>query len=203
MSAAIRLADPSDGEAVAAIYRPIVEETPTSFELIPPDGAEMGRRIRDTFPAYPWLICEVGGAVAGYAYGMRHRARAAYGWSVETSVYIDPARHRSGIGRALYESLFAILAAQGYRTAFAGITLPNPGSVALHERIGFEPIGIFRRIGHKFGAWHDVGWWQRPLREYDDAPGDVVPVPLLAERSDWAELLSRGAPHVRNRGQGA
>jgi phosphinothricin acetyltransferase len=200
MSGTIRLARESDGDALAAIYRPVVAATPASFELVPPDGAEMARRIRDTLPAYPWLVCEVDGRVAGYAYGMRHRARPAYRWSAEVSVYIDAAHRRGGIGRGLYTSLFAILGAQGYCTAFAGITLPNPGSVALHEALGFEPIGVFRRIGHKFGQWHDVGWWQRPLREYGAEPTEPVPVTTLSEHPEWEDLLARGRPPIRPRG---
>ncbi len=199
MNAAIRLARESDGEAVAAIYRPVVESSPTSFEIDPPGAEEMARRIRDTFPAYPWLVCEVGGRVAGYAYGMRHRARPAYRWSAEVSVYVGASHHRRGVGRALYLSLFEILAAQGYCTAFAGITLPNSGSVALHEAVGFEPIGVFRRIGHKFGAWHDVGWWQRPLRGYDASPAEPIPMTTITERPDWAALLARGLPAIRGR----
>ena len=120
--------------------------------------------------AYPWLVCEIDGDVAGYAYATTHRVRAAYRWSVDTSVYVDAAPAAAGVGRGLYRSLFAILAAQGFVNAFAGIALPNPGSVALHEAVGFEPLGVYRRVGFKFGDWHDVGWWQLALTAHEASP---------------------------------
>jgi len=163
MAPRIRLAEAGDAEAIAAIYRPAVESSAISFETVPPDGDEIARRLADTLVSYPWLVCEIGGQVAGYAYASKHRVRAAYQWSVDTSVYVDPAFRRSGVGRGLYQSLFAILAAQGFFNAFAGIALPNPASVALHEAVGFEPLGVYRRVGFKLGAWHDVGWWQLRL----------------------------------------
>ena len=160
----IRHADAErDAAACAAIYEPFVRETAISFEEDPPSEAEMARRIRDTLVRYPWLVAELDGALAGYAYASAHRERAAYRWAVDVTVYVDPAHQRRGIGRALYETLFERLAAQGFRMACAGITLPNPASVALHERVGFEPVGVYRRIGWKFGHWPDVAWYQRSL----------------------------------------
>ncbi len=123
----------------------------------------MAARIRDTTRAYPWLVAEVDGQMAGYAYASKHRERAAYRWAVDVAVYVDPARQRCGIGRALYEALLDRLTAQGFRIACAGIALPNPASVALHERVGFEPVGVYRRIGWKLGQWYDVAWYQRLL----------------------------------------
>src|SRR5262245_59630554 len=156
MAAEIRTAHPSDAATIAAIYRPIVEETTISFETTPPDANEIARRIADTLTAFPWLVCDLEGQIAGYAYASKHRVRAAYQWSVDTSVYVDTAYRRLGIGRALYQSLFAILAAQGYVNAFAGIALPNAGSVGLHEAVGFVRIGTYHRVGYKLGAWRDV-----------------------------------------------
>src|SRR4051812_5329981 len=124
----MRLATEGDAAGVAEIYDPIVRSTPTSFEMDPPGAAEMARRIRETLPAHPWLVCEKDSRIAGYAYAGRHKPRAAYRWVVETSVYIHPDFQGRGIGRGLYESLFRILAAQGYFTAYAGATLPNAGS---------------------------------------------------------------------------
>jgi phosphinothricin acetyltransferase len=142
MTIRIRLACDADVDAIAEIYRPIVESTAISFETSAPDRAEMARRVSDTLESYPWLICEVAGNVVGFAHATRHRVRGAYQWSVDASVYIDEEYRRRGVGRGLYESLFAILAAQGYFNAYAGIALPNPASVALHESVGFEPIGV-------------------------------------------------------------
>jgi phosphinothricin acetyltransferase len=160
----IRPADPArDAAACAAIYAPSVESTPISFELVAPDAAEFARRIEKYLATHHFLVAEEGGEVVGYTYACRWRERPAYDWSVEVSVYVDRVRHGQGIGRALYAELFDRLRAQGFRTAVAGVTLPNPASVALHESMGFEPIGALRDIGWKEGAWHDVGYWQLNL----------------------------------------
>jgi phosphinothricin acetyltransferase len=157
----IRSADPDrDAAACAAIYAPSVESTPISFELTPPDAAEFARRIERYSATHQFLVAEEGGEVAGYAYACRWRERPAYDWAVEVSVYVDPARKREGVGRALYAELLDRLRAQGFRVAVAGITLPNPASIALHERMGFRSIGALREVGWKVGGWHDVGYWQ-------------------------------------------
>lgn len=178
MDSSIRMAREDDAAAVAGVYRPFVESTPISFETEPPEEHEMRRRLRETLPHYPWLVYESAGAVVGYAYATRHRVRAAYQWSVDTAVYIDRAHQRSGIGRGLYASLLAILAAQGFFNAYAGVTLPNPASVGLHEAVGFTPVGVYRKVGYKLGAWHDVGWWELALRERAVEPHP--PLPLAA-----------------------
>lgn len=153
----IRPADPRrDAAACAAIYAPHVTDGVASFELVAPDAAEMARRME---AAHVWLVHERG----GYAYASPHRAREAYRLTVETSVYVAPEAQGQGVGRALYEALLGDLRDRGFAVALAGITLPNEASVALHEATGFAPVGVFRGIGWKFGAWHDVGWWQRRL----------------------------------------
>jgi phosphinothricin acetyltransferase len=166
----LRCADPADAEGILAIYAPIVRDTSISFELEPPTPEEMQSRIVATVERLPWLVSESDGGIIGYAYASRHRERAAYRWSVDVSVYVAPSTRRSGLGRALYAALLGILEDLGYYSALAGIALPNPASVALHESMGFRPIGIYRNIGYKLGAWHDVGWWQRRLREYGNEP---------------------------------
>jgi len=196
----IRLATHHDGSALAEIYRPAVTDNSTSFELDPPDGAEMARRVAKCMDRTPWLVYERDGRVAGYAYGGMHRERAAYQWSAEVSAYVHPDFHKQGIGRALYTSLFAALVVQGYRNAYAGITLPNDASVALHTAVGFTPIGVYRGIGYKQGAWHDVGWFERQL-----APRVVdPPVPrLLAECRDepaFVGALESGMALLRGAG---
>ena len=171
----IRHADPAaDAAACAAIYAPNVTAGVASFEEEPPDAAEMQRRIEETSARYPWLVAERDGAVAGYAYGTVHRARRAYRWVVEVTVYVDQARRRSGVGRELYEALLPLLARQRLQVAVAGITLPNDASVALHEAVGFQPVGIYRDFGFKFGAWHDVGWWQARLAPLTASPQEVL-----------------------------
>jgi L-amino acid N-acyltransferase YncA len=167
----IRLATESDAGAILTIYAPIVTETPISFELQPPSAMEMRRRIADTLTTLPWIVCEGEETVMGYAYGSRHRERAAYQWSVDVSVYVAADMRRRGVGRTLYDALFSILRELGYYTAFAGIALPNPASVKFHEAVGFRPVGVYRNVGFKLGKWHDVGWWGSPLRKYDQNPG--------------------------------
>jgi phosphinothricin acetyltransferase len=173
----IRPADPDrDAAACAAIYAPSVESTPVSFELEPPDAAEFARRIARYAATHQFLVAEEGGEVVGYAYACRWRERPAYDWAVEVSVYVDARRHGEGVGRALYAELLDRLRAQGFRVAVAGITLPNPASVALHERLGFAPIGALRRVGWKRGGWHDVGYWQLLLAP-DAADPPTPPLP--------------------------
>ena len=159
----IRPATAADAPACAAIYAPFVTGSVVSFEAEAPDAAEMARRIADYGASHAWLAAEIDGAVAGYAYGSPHRARAAYASSCDVTVYVHPAHARQGIGRALYAALLPLLKDKGLHAAFAGIALPNPGSVRLHEAMGFTPVGIYREVGWKLGAWHDVGWWQRLL----------------------------------------
>jgi phosphinothricin acetyltransferase len=137
-----------------------VENTAISFEEELPGIEEIAHRIG---AAHAFLVAERAGTVVGYAYAGAHRARAAYRTSVDVSVYIDESARRSGVGAALYGVLLPGLRQQGYHAAFAGIALPNPASVALHERCGFAPVGVYREVGFKLGRFHDVGWWQRLL----------------------------------------
>jgi L-amino acid N-acyltransferase YncA len=171
----VRHADPArDAAAIAAIYAPSVENGVASFEASAPGADEMARRIAEGSLTHPWLVSERDGAVAGYAYGAPHRSRAAYRWTVEVTVYVDERLKRSGVGRELYGALLPLLARQRYHLAVAGITLPNDASVALHEAMGFEPVGVYREIGHKLGAWHDVGWWQAFLRAAGEEPEEPL-----------------------------
>lgn len=194
----IRLATDDDAAVIAAIYGPVVEDTAISFETERPDTAEIRRRIRDTLTSYPWLVFERNGDVIGYAYASRHRLRAAYQWSVDTSAYVDEKFRRRGVGHALYLSLLAVLDAQGFVNAYAGIALPNPASVALHERVGFTPIGVYRGAGYKLGAWRDVGWWQRPLSRVDGPPSATCRLDDLRGSAHWESLLARGLAAVRD-----
>lgn len=175
----IRPADPvRDAAACAAIYAPFVRERVVSFEQVAPDADAFAARIAATQATHPWLVAEADGRVVGFAYGCPHRERAAYRWAADVSIYLDPAHHRRGIGRALYEELFARLRAQRIHVACAGITLPNDASVGLHEALGFEPVGVYRGIGWKAGAWRDVGWWQLELLpQLDDGAPPPEPLP--------------------------
>ena len=171
MTIAVRAASAADAEAIAAIYAPYVLDGYASFEAEPPSGAAFEARM-DARPLLPWLVAEQASAVVGFAFAGRHRTRAAYRWSADVSVYVGADARGRGIGRALYEQLIPEVRALGYVTAFAGITLPNPASVGLHEAMGFAPVGVYRDVGFKLGAWRDVGWWQLHLCEPPAAPGE-------------------------------
>lgn len=160
---AIRPVRVEDAAAIQAIYAPIVADTPISFEIEPPTVAEMARRIEATRELYPYVVATRGETVTGYAYASEHRSRAAYSISVDVTCYVAEGARGEGIGRALYGALIAALSEAGFHSAHAGITLPNAASVALHEAMGFRKVGVYREVGHKFGAYHDVGWWQRML----------------------------------------
>jgi L-amino acid N-acyltransferase YncA len=188
----LRLAMPGDAEGVRAIYVPYVRSSPVTFETVEPSIEEMAQRIAGISTRYPWLICETSDAIAGYAYAGRHRERAAYQWSVEVSVYVDGAHQGRGIGSALYDALFRILGAQNFTTAYAGITLPNPASVALHEKKGFKPIGVFKDAGFKLNAWHDVGWWHLSLKQKDPAPAPPVDFPTWVRQGGERALPEYG-----------
>jgi phosphinothricin acetyltransferase len=170
--ARLRPADPArDAAACAAIYAPFVHESAVSFEEVAPDADSFAARIARLAATHPWLVAEVDARVVGFAYGSPHRERAAYRWACDVSVYIAAAHRGHGIGGALYEALFALLREQRIHVACAGITLPNDASVGLHESLGFEPVGIYRGIGWKAGAWRDVGWWQLDLSpDAEDPP---------------------------------
>ncbi len=160
----IRSARPSDAETVQAIYAPIVETTAISFEDVPPSATEMAQRIESTSrQGYPYLVAERNGEVIAYAYAGPHRARAAYRSSVDVTIYVAEDARGGGVGRTLYTELLTSLRRAEFHAAFAGIALPNPGSIALHEAVGFTHLGTYREVGFKFDRWHDVGWWQRNL----------------------------------------
>jgi phosphinothricin acetyltransferase len=171
----VRLARPEDSAAIAAIYRPYVLDTSVSFELDPPDPDEIGRRIESGGALYAWLVGEADGRVIGYASASAFRARLAYRFAVETSVYLDADRSGRGFGRALYERLIGLVEAQGFTEAIGAITLPNPASVRLHQTMGFVPVGAYRRVGWKCGGWNDVGLWQRHLAAPKAPPDEPKP----------------------------
>jgi phosphinothricin acetyltransferase len=163
----LRLADPGrDAARVAEIYRPAVDGSYISFEETAPTADEMAERMRRVLARLPWLVAEdESGVVVGYAYASPHRERAAYRWSVDISVYVDPAWHGRGIGRLLYDELLERLRVQGFVNVYAGVTLPNPASVALHEAIGMTRVGVYHRVGYKLGEWRDVAWFELRLGE--------------------------------------
>jgi len=184
----VRLASDADAEAIAGIYAPYVRDTAISFETEPPSVDEMRGRVRAVLTWAPWLVCERDGRVVGYAYAARFHARAAYQWTVEVTVYVDSAVHRSGVGRALYGMLLDALRLQGFRTAVGIIALPNAPSVALHERLGFRNVGVALETGFKHGCWHDIGWWQLELQRFADPPAPPRPLPVVVGTEPSAVL---------------
>jgi phosphinothricin acetyltransferase len=192
MSITIRLARPDDAPAIATIYAPYVTDTVISFEMTPPDEHEMANRLAKTLARFPWLVAVCEGKVAGSAYAGQHRERAAYQWSADVSVYVYKNFHRRGIGRALYTPLFAILRALGYFNVYAGIALPNPASVALHEAMGMTPVGVYRHVGYKGGMWHDVGWWEGSLRQESGEPQPPHTLLDVAPVATWDGWLAHG-----------
>jgi L-amino acid N-acyltransferase YncA len=203
----LRSARPDDAAAFCAIYAPSIVGSAISFEVTPPTAAEMSERVTAVQAYVPWLTCEVtgsaGGGVAsrvgGYAYVSRHRERAAYQWSLDAAVYVSADQQRRGIARALYTTLFGLARLQGYYAVHAGISLPNPASVALHEALGFRPVGVYAAVGYKEGAWRDVGWWQLELQPRSGNPAP----PLLPEQArtqspaEWAACFEAGQRLLR------
>jgi phosphinothricin acetyltransferase len=181
MAVVIRSARGSDAAAVAAIYRPYVEQQHFTFEESPPDAGEISARMAN--PIHPWLLADDDGRILGFASTSAMRNRAAYRWSVETGIYLVPDAQGRGLGRKLLSAHVGLLEQQGFVTAIAGIALPNEASVALHEKLGFNLLAIERGVGFKLGKWIDVGRWQRDL-----APRITVPCEPLT----WASLPSPG-----------
>jgi phosphinothricin acetyltransferase len=188
----IRLATPSDAPQIAAIYAPYCEANAVSFEDVAPSAEEMATRINVVGANRPWLVLDDGGVVAGYAYAGPHHERAAYRWAVSTAVYVSSAHRRRGAGRALYTTMFELLRLLGYFKATAGVALPNPASVALHEAVGFALVGVYRQIGYKLGAWHDVAWYEADLQPSVSNPAEPRPLSILAGAGQWDSAVARG-----------
>ncbi|HEX5183257.1 MAG TPA: GNAT family N-acetyltransferase [Allosphingosinicella sp.] len=187
----LRAATADDSAAIAALYAPYVESSIISFETEVPDGAAMRGRIEAGGSLYPWLAAvDESGELAGYAYASAFRPRPAYRYTVETTVYVRGGLHGRGIGGLLYRPLLAILEAQGFTQAFGAIALPNPASVALHEKLGFVRAGTYEQVGWKHGGWWDVGLWQRPL-----APPTTPPT----EPRPWREVCKLFDPLILSR----
>jgi phosphinothricin acetyltransferase len=178
MSFAIRLASEDDAGAIAAIYGPYVETTRISFEESAPDAEEMALRMQS--PLHPWLVAEEDGAIIGFASSSPYHRRPAYRWTVETSIYVAQGAHGRGLGRTLLSGLIELLTSQGYVTAIGAIALPNPASIALHERLGFAPAGTYRGVGFKLGEWADVSLWQRDLAPRSATPSEPLPFRQIA-----------------------
>lgn len=192
MNGRIRVATPADAGAVRSIYAPFVRDTAVSFETEPPGESELATHIAETTDVHPWLVREADDAVVGYALASSLRSAPAYDWTVECSIYVREGARRSGVGRSLYTSLFAVLALQGFCDAYAVTTLPNPATVGFHETMGFERVGAFPAVGYKGDEWHDVAWWHRQLRERPDEPAPPTPLPEARDATGFDAALHAG-----------
>jgi L-amino acid N-acyltransferase YncA len=197
MSPLIRVATIDDAPRIAEIYAPAVVERVTSFELVAPSAEEMGSRLTRVLSNYPWLVCELDGRVIGYAYASTHNERAAYRWSVDVAVYVGGEVHRRGVGTALYASLFEVLALQNIRNVYAGITLPNAASEGMHSRAGFRLVGTYHHVGYKFGAWHDVAWFERGILPPIANPPEPLSFPKVRDTAEVAAALGKGQALLR------
>lgn len=172
----IRRADPArDADACAAIYAPFATDSAVSFEENAPGPTEFAERIHHYQDSHAYLVAEIDGEVAGFAYASPYRERPAYRWAAESSVYISDRHRHQGIGKALYVALFQVLRDSGFKVVIAGITVPNPASLALHSALGFQHVGTFPKVGYKHGAWRDVAFLSLQLAPQDD--GDEPPAP--------------------------
>ena len=170
----IRLASSNDANNILNIYSPYILDTSFTFETEVPSAEAFAERIENYLHYWPWLVCEIDGKIAGYAYGSKYRERTGYQWCVECSVYVHDDFQRMGIAKALYTALFEILKRQGYRNVYAVINLPNDKSVKLHESCGFKWFATYENVGYKLGKWKDVGWWQLVINEYNHEPASPL-----------------------------
>lgn len=192
----IRPACAADAAVMLEIYAPYVLETTISSEYQPPGLDEFVARITACLADLPWLVCEIDGVIAAYAYASLHRERAAYQWSTETSIYVAPAFHRMGIASALYEALFELLQMQGYYNIYVGITAPNERSIKFHKAMGFVISGAYQNSMYKLGHWRDVIWMGKTLHEHDTAPEPIVPFPALRDTAVCSRVLRHAAGKI-------
>ncbi|HWM87553.1 MAG TPA: GNAT family N-acetyltransferase [Kofleriaceae bacterium] len=160
----IQLATAGDVPAIAWLVNRAAETGTANFATEPEPVADWLRDWQETAASHPWLVARSNGRVLGFAKASPHRARGAYRWTAEVTVYIDESRHGEGLGTALYGALIPLLRAQGFVTLLAGITAGHVASERLHARAGFARCGTFHRSGWKWGAWYDVGYWELQLQ---------------------------------------
>lgn len=192
----LRIAEKEDASAMLAIYAPYVLHTTVSSEYVPPSLEEFSERMHTFQKNLPWIVCEIDGEVVGYGYASPHRTRAAYQWSVETSIYVSDQWHRHGIANAIYSALFELLTIQGYYNIYVGITSPNERSMKFHKAMGFIISGAYQESMYKFGQWRDVLWMRRSLRSHDGEPEPTVPFPALLNSPITTRVLRQALQHI-------
>jgi phosphinothricin acetyltransferase len=174
MNPTIRLAERTDVPGILEIYSPFILETAVTFEETVPDEESFWKRIQEIMTELPFLVCEIDGRIAGYAYASAYRSRASYRWTKEVSVYVHPDFHRRRVAQALYTSLNEMVRYQGIADLLAIITIPNESSVAFHEQFGYRKCGEFLKVGYKLGQWQNVGWFELFLQDEAQSPKDRI-----------------------------
>lgn len=197
MDITIRPAALQDCPAMQGIYSYYVQNTVITFELEPPPPAEFERRFTAFSAQFPWLVCELDGEIAGYAYAHKFHERSAYGWAAECTVYVKDGMHRRGIGRSLYACLLGILKLQGYQTAIGIICVPNENSEALHKYFGFSKQSEIKNVGYKLGKWRDVAWYSAPIGGYPTEPVPPLPIDKVSDTEEFRALLEESAKMVK------
>ena len=190
MSMLIRMATVQDAAELLEIYRPYVEETSITFETEVPTEVEFAERIAEILSRFPYLVAEEDGRLLGYAYAHPFHQRAAYGWTVESSVYVRKDVRHGHIGTLLYEKLLSMLRAQGVRNVCAVITVPNAPSMAFHKKLGFEIGGVLPDFGYKLGRWHGVSYLYRSLGGGAEAPAPLKSVWELPEALRMPDIFA-------------
>lgn len=186
----IRLAVENDSVSLLNIYGEFIRNTAVTFETAVPSVLEFSKRISDVVESLPWLVCEIDGEIIGYAYASKHRERAAYRWSVDVTVYINPQYHRKHIATALYTALIELLKLQGYYSAYAGISLPNLKSEEFHKSFGFKPVGVFHNVGYKFDEWRDVKWFELALSDYSKNPFNPKTINEIKDTKEYENIIN-------------
>lgn len=198
MQPIIRLAKKEDTPAILAIYEPFILDSAASFEYEVPSVAAFWKRIEKVLADTPWLVCEINGQIAGYAYASPHRGRTAYQWSREVSTYINADFRKRGIASALYIALIEILKIQGYQNILAGITQPNPASEIFHQNFGFKKIGTFEKVGYKFEKWWDTNWYQLFIGKENETPLSPKAMAVIIDSVEWQQGIAKGLERISN-----
>ncbi len=171
----VRPAASSDIGAILDVYSHYINNTTVTFEEEVPSAGQFRMRCEEIMTEYPFLVCQDGSHIAGYAYAHRHQSRSAYKYSAELSVYLRPHYTGLGIGRVLCEAIIELLKLQNVQTVYSAVSLPNDASCALHRSLGFEPAGLWRNTGRKKERWIDIQWFELVIGNYPEVPGEIIP----------------------------
>lgn len=191
MNKKIRLVTEADSASILEIYKPFITDTVITFEYDVPSLDDFTERISNIQKKYPWLVCEIDGDIVGYAYASPFHERAAYDWSVDFSIYINPKYHGKRIGKALYCALVELLKLQGYCNAYALVTLPNIKSEGIHESFGFKSVGVCKNVGYKFGEWRDVKWFELEIQQHPKIPSILKVIDEISNTAEFNKIIEQ------------